>query len=376
MATRSRTNRSPRRVRYAVVGLGYIAQSAMIPAFAHARKNSELVALVSDDRTKLRTLGRRHGVRRLVDYEGFGELASSGEIDAVYIALPNHLHHAYTTGAAEAGLHVLCEKPMALTVRECEDMIDTCRQRNVKLMLSYRLHFEPANLRALAIAKSKRLGQLRAFHSVFANRVKAPDIRLEREDGGGTLFDIGIYCINAARALFRAEPTEVVATAVSPKGSRFSEVDEMTGATMHFPGDRLATFFTSFSTQDRAAYELLGTKGTLTLENAFGIADAKTLRVRGERGEKSQKFRPVDQFAPLLLHFSECILRNRAPQPGGDEGLADVRVIDALLRSVERREPVKLEERKTPPRPEPEKAERVPPIQEPELVHASSPEKE
>jgi glucose-fructose oxidoreductase len=362
-------------VRYAVVGLGYIAQSAMIPAFAHARKNSELTALVSDDPTKLRTLGRRHGVKRIVDYDHFQELCASGDIDAVYVALPNHLHHTYATRAAESGIHVLCEKPMALTVAECEDMIGAAEKHRVKLMLSYRLHFEPANLRALAIAKSGRLGEVRAFHGIFANRVRPPDIRLEREDGGGTLFDIGIYCINAARMLFRSEPVEVLAQAVRPKEGPFSEVDEMTGATMRFPGDRLATFFTSFSTQDRAAYDLLGTKGTLSLESAFGIGDAKTLKIKTDRGEKTQKFRPVDQFAPLLLHFSDCVLNDRTPAPGGAEGLADVRVIDALLRSAERRRPVELDETRSPRRPDPANAEHVPPIQEPELVHVAPPEK-
>ena len=149
----------------------------------------------------------------------------------------------------------------------------------------------------------------------------------------------------------------------------------MTGATMRFAGDRLATFFTSFSTQDRAAFDLLGTKGTLWFENAYGIGDAKTLKVKTGRGEKTEKFRPVDQFAPLLLEFSECILYNRTPAPGGAEGLADVRVIDALLRSAETRAPVKLDERHPPRRPDPANAEHVPPIHEPELVHAQPPEK-
>ncbi len=371
-----RVTRSNRRVRYAVVGLGYIAQSAMIPAFAHARRNSELTALVSDDPAKLRTLGRRLGIHRLAHYDDFQELCASGEIDAVYIALPNHLHPTYATRAAEAGVHVLCEKPLALTVDECEDMIHTAEKNRVKLMLSYRLHFEPANLRALAISKGSRLGEVRAFHAVFANKVKPPDIRLEKENGGGTLFDIGIYCINAARMLFRAEPVEVMAHAVSPPESDFSEVDEMTGAVMRFPGDRLATFFTSFATQDRAMYELLGTKGSLRLDQAFGIGDAKALMIKTDRGEKTERFRPVDQFAPLLLQFSDCILKNRAPTPGGIEGLADVRVIDALLRSVESGGPVKLDELRVSRRPDPKQVERVPPIETPELVHASPPEKE
>src|SRR5689334_20749471 len=138
--TRKRILRTPNsKVRYAVVGLGWIAQSAVLPGFAHARGNSELAALVSDDPVKLRRLGRKYGVTRLVDYAGFDALLASGEIDAVYLALPNHLHQPYTLRAAASGVHVLCEKPMALDEEECEDMIRACDRFDVRLMVAYRL---------------------------------------------------------------------------------------------------------------------------------------------------------------------------------------------------------------------------------------------
>src|SRR3981189_570104 len=142
--TRTRGTRTGRNktVRYAVVGLGHIAQAAVLPAFLHAQRNSRLGALVSGERKKLNALGRRYGVKRLCGYDGVDELFGSGEIDAVYIALPNNMHKEFTVRAARAGLHVLCEKPMAVTVRECEQMIRATTQANVKLMIPYRLHFE------------------------------------------------------------------------------------------------------------------------------------------------------------------------------------------------------------------------------------------
>src|SRR5919112_377045 len=188
-----RTNISRRKtVRYAVIGLGHIAQGAVLPAFKHARRNSVLTALVSDEPKKLEKLGRRYGVKHLCQYEALDELFASGAIDAVYIALPNSMHKDFTIRAARAGLHVLCEKPMSVTARECEQMMRATREAKVKLMVAYRLHFERANLEAAELARGGKLGELRFFSSDFSMQVSEDNIRLERERGGGPLYDIGI----------------------------------------------------------------------------------------------------------------------------------------------------------------------------------------
>ena len=131
-------------IRYAVVGLGHIAQVAVLPAFRHAQRNSRLVALVSDDAAKRRKVGKKYRVERTYSYDDY-EACLEG-VDAVYIALPNSLHAEYTVRAARAGVHVLCEKPMAVTAAECEAMIDACGEQRVKLMIAYRLHFEEVTL--------------------------------------------------------------------------------------------------------------------------------------------------------------------------------------------------------------------------------------
>src|SRR4051794_28243950 len=165
-----------KRVRYAVVGAGHIAQAVVLPAFEHTG-DSELKAIVSSDPEKRDELGNRYHVRTY-SYEQYDECLRSGEIDAVYIALPDTMHCEYTVRAARAHVHVLCEKPMAPTERECVEMIEAARHNNVKLMIAYRLHFEAANLDAIGLAQSGRLGELRAFESVNAQNVAEGNIRL------------------------------------------------------------------------------------------------------------------------------------------------------------------------------------------------------
>jgi predicted dehydrogenase len=183
---------SKRKIRYAVVGQGYISQIAVLPAFAHARRNSELAALISDDPLKLKKLGRKYDVHRLYSYDQYDACLSSGEIDAVYIALPNNMHRDYTERAARAGVHILCEKPMAVTEEDCEAMIRAAGASHVKLMIAYRLHFEATNLKAVQIARNGKLGELRIFNSLFTMQVEKDNIRLKKGLGGGTLYDIGI----------------------------------------------------------------------------------------------------------------------------------------------------------------------------------------
>jgi predicted dehydrogenase len=362
-----------KKVRYAVVGLGHIAQAAVLPAFAHASKNSELVALVSGDEMKRRRLSRRYDVPYTFSYDDYEKCLKSGEVDAVYIALPNSMHCEYTVGAARAGVHVLCEKPMAVTERECEEMIRETEQHQVKLMIAYRLHFEEANLKAVELVQSGKLGEPRLFNSVFSFQVKEGDIRLEQEKGGGTLYDIGIYCINAVRYVFRQEPVEVCAFTVKGTERRFKEVDEMTSALLRFPDERLAAFTSSFGVSDVSFYEVVGTKGSLRVEPAYEYQGElrHTLTLSGK--EQQRTFAARDQFAPELLYFSDCILKDREPEPNGTEGLHDVRIIEALYRSARRGKSVRLKPIRRTRRPTLAQQIRRPPVEEPALVHARAP---
>ena len=364
-----------KRIRYAVIGLGHIAQVAILPAFQHATSNSELVALASSDETKLRRLGKRYGVSRLYTYDRYDELLSSGDVDAVYIALPNHQHADFTVRAAKHGAHILCEKPLALTERECLAMIRAAEANDVKLMTAYRLHFERTNLEAIETVQSGKIGEPRLFNSLFCMDVKEGDIRLRSETGGGTLYDIGVYCINAARYLFRDEPTGVLAMRASRDEKRFAETEEMTGGLLRFPGDRLATFICNFGTSFVARYQIVGTKGNLALDPAYEYAmELKRHLTIGER-TTVKSYAQRDQFAPELLYFSECILKNRQPEPSGWEGLADIRIVNALYRSAKSGKAMSIDPVSKSTRPTMKQEIHRPAVRKPKLVKTKSPSK-
>jgi predicted dehydrogenase len=327
-------NNKSRKISYAVVGLGAFAQSDALPAFADA-ENSELVALVSGDASKQGELAQKYGVRHTYSYEEYDDLLKSGNIDAVYLAVPNHLHCDYTVRAAKAGIHVLCEKPMAVTVAECQTMIAAARDNQIKLMIAYRLHLEPANLHAIEVVQSGQLGEPRIFNSLFTQQNYEGDIRLKKEIGGGTLDDIGIYCINAARYIFQSEPIAVFATSASNGEQRFREVAEMTSVIMRFPDDRLATFTCSFGAQRIQTYQVAGTKGDLRVELAYSTQGPikHILNIDGKTQERS--FEPHNQVVAEFVYFSDCILNNKEPESSGTEGLTDMRIIQALYKSIE-----------------------------------------
>ncbi len=362
------------KVRYAVIGLGHIAQVAVLPAFAHA-ENSTLSALVSDDPEKLEKLGRKYRVKARYSYAEYEDCLGSGLVDAVYIALPNHLHREYTERAARAGVHVLCEKPLAVTEEDCLSMIRVAEENQVKLMVAYRLHFEEANLKAIDLVQGGRLGDPRLFDSVFTMTVKKGDIRLNpREQGGGPLYDIGIYCINAVRNLYGAEPMEVVAFSANNGDPRFLQCEETTSAILRFPGrERLAVFSCSFGAADVSSYRVVGTKGDLVMEPAYEYAEGLKQRVTVDGRTRERTFPKRDQFAPELISFSDCILTGNAPEPSGWEGLADVRVIRALYRSADSGQPVTLEPFSREDRPSLEQELRRPPVRKPELVNTEAP---
>ncbi len=323
-----------RPLRFAVVGLGHIAQAAVLPAFRHARGFAELTALVSDSKTKLRKLGQRYKVKHLSSYGDSRDLFTSGEIDAVYLALPNSMHAAWTIRAAEAGLHVLCEKPLAVTVSDCERMIDACERNNVLLMTAYRLHFERCNLEVADLVRKKRIGEARWFDSQFSMQVKEDNIRIDRELGGGPEYDIGIYCINAARYVFAAEPTQVFATATNSGDKRFREVPETVHVLMKFPGNRLANITCSFGAADRSRYQVVGTKGSIVCEPAYEYAEGLGYELTVGEKKKRKKFAKSDQFAPELIHFAKSVRAGRKVEPSGKEGLIDIAIIEAIHRSI------------------------------------------
>ena len=321
-------------LRFAVIGLGHIAQAAVLPAFRHARPHVALTALVSGTPAKLAKLRTRYRLNHLVSYADADKLFDSGAIDAVYIATPNTEHADWAVRAAEAGLHVLCEKPLATTVADCERMIEACQRNNVRLMTAYRLHFERCTLEVADIVRKKRIGEPRYFNSQFSMQVKAGNIRTSSELGGGPEWDIGIYCQNAARSVFAAEPTRVWATASDSADPRFAEIPETVHVILKFPGERIANFICSFGAADRSRYEVVGTRGSIVVEPAYEYAEGLGYELTVGEKKKKKKFAKSDQFAPELVYFAQCVRAHRTPEPSGKEGLIDVALIEAIHQSL------------------------------------------
>ncbi|HTQ03758.1 MAG TPA: Gfo/Idh/MocA family oxidoreductase [Polyangiaceae bacterium] len=325
-----------RSIRYAVVGAGNIAQVAVLPAFAHAQ-NSELVAVVSGDAEKRRALRERYGLELVGDYADFETVLEEGRVDAVYVATPNALHKEFVLRAAACGVHVLCEKPLAPTAADCRAMADACAERDVKLMVAYRLHFEAATLEALEIARSGQLGALRLFSSFFTQVVRPDDIRHDPELGGGAMADLGVYCVNAARSLFGAEPLRVVSASVNRLGT-----DDSTVAVLEFPHECLAMFSVGNSTARVSSYRIAGTEGDLRVEPAYDYSTERVHHLTVGGRTRRTVFKKADQFAPELAYFSDCILYDREPEPSVEEAWCDVRVIEAVLESAKTHSAVEL----------------------------------
>jgi predicted dehydrogenase len=370
--SRRLTSTKTKKIRYAVVGSGHIAQVAVLPAFARA-SNSELAAIVSGDAAKRRRIGKKYKLEHVYSYDEYDRALSV--VDAVYIALPNHLHSEYAVRAANAGVHVLCEKPMAVTEEECLSMIEAADTNDVKLMIAYRLHFEEGNLEAVRLAQKGKLGNLRIFDSAFGQQVVADNIRVTQpvEKGGGPVYDMGVYCINAARYLFGAEPTSLMAFSANNGEKRFQESDEMTSVVMRFPDERLATFTCSFGAADVSRYTLIGTKGLLTAEPAYDYSMGLKHKITIGDKMKTKSFPKRDQFAAELIYFSDCVLRNREPEPSGLEGLADVRIIRTIYESARTGRTVELPGLPAKRRPTMRQEIRRPAHRKPDTVKTESP---
>jgi glucose-fructose oxidoreductase len=254
-------------------------------------------------------------------------------------------------------------------------MIRACEHRQVKLMIAYRLHFESANLVAVELARGGDIGEPRLFSSVFSMQVRGGNVRTQPRRGAGPLYDIGIYCLNAARYLFRTEPIEVLAVKLAGRDPRFAAVDEAFAVTLRFPLDRVAQFTCSFGAYDRAHYQVVGTEGFLTLDNAYEYAAEMTLYVEGKHGKKTRTFAKRDQIAAEIEYFARCIRDDVEPEPSGWEGLADVRILQAIQQSARFGRAVPIDPVARPHRPDLGQEIRMPPHEVPSLVDVEQPSK-
>ena len=328
---------SAKKTGYAVIGLGRIAGHFM-PG-ARNTTNSQITALVSGHRDKADRIAAEYGIpsSSIYNYENFDEIAHNPAVDAVYVALPNSMHAEYTIRAAKAGKHVLCEKPMSTNVAHAEAMIAACKAANVKLMIAYRCHYEPTNLRAVKLIRDGALGQVQAIESSFGFNMGPNEWRTNKKlAGGGPLFDVGIYCLNACRYLTGEEPEHIAAFASTiDHDGRFSEVEENVSWTMKFPSGIVASCNTTYGAPMEGYYRVHGAKGWLEVDQAF-VYEGLRLRAdfSGTQLDEPNPARDPSQFQAEAEHFSHCVQNNLEPQSPGEEGLRDMGYITQIYRSA------------------------------------------
>jgi predicted dehydrogenase len=337
------------RTGYAVVGLGDLAIKEILPAFG-ASKYSKVVALVSGDRAKAGKIAAQYGIKdsSIYSYETYDQLAQNPEVQVIYIVLPNSMHTEFVLRGAKAGKHILCEKPMATSAKDCERMIAACEAAKVKLMIAYRQQYEPMNRAIVKMVKEGKLGTLRSY--VASNSQNQGDPSQWRQKlamaGGGCLPDVGIYCLNAARFLSDQEPTELWGTTVQPKDDpRFAEVEMTCSFTAKFPSGFVATCSTGYGAHRSQFLRLEGDKAWAELSPAFGYGGLK-LRVGKLEDEQGVTIEPMveskDQFALEMDHMSLCVQQNLQLHTPGEEGLQDQHLTDAIYKSAKTGSAVKV----------------------------------
>jgi predicted dehydrogenase len=334
-ATRVRAAQRP--IGYAIVGLGSYATRQIMPNFAgcdHAR----LVALVSGTPEKLQRYGEQYNIPAThhYSYADYDRIRNNPDIDVVYVVLPNSMHAEYSIRAAQAGKHVMCEKPMAISVAECQAMIGASRKASKLLMIGYRSRFEPYNRLAIDLARRDHVGPTRIITSEHGFPIKPNQWRLDRPlSGGGSLMDIGIYSLNATRYLSGEEPVSVSAIEATDRSDpRFRTVEDRISFLLRFPSGIEATCVSSYSSAHNA-YRVVGTQGWIDMEPATPY-EGHAMRIRKD-GVVSPRVLPApskNQFAGQLDHLAECIMNGTTPIVPGEEGLADLRVIEAIYRSA------------------------------------------
>jgi predicted dehydrogenase len=330
-----------KRLKWAVVGLGSFAVGQMMPGFV-ASTHARMTAFVSGSPDKARDLGARYGVSKFYDYSNFDRIADDKDIDCVYIALPVALHAEYAIRALKAGKHVLCEKPMASTVAECEAMIAAAKAANRQLGIAYRVHFEPNNADTIKRLRAGEIGDLRYF-SGEAGFVVNPDYpphkwRLQKAlAGGGSMYDIGIYALNAALWAVDEAPVSVTAVYSTPANDpRFKEVEGGVEWRLRFPSGISAQGASSYCWTYATRQRFFGTEGSINMDPASDYSQINTVMQHADLTPTVIRAgSPTVQFSAQIDAFCTAAAANQPHLTSGEMGLRDIRLIQAIYQSAD-----------------------------------------
>ena len=329
------------RLGVAIVGLGNLAVAQIIPAFGES-KYCKLAAVVSGTPDKAREIAAQHGIpdQSVYSYAAYDTIRDNPDVDIIYVVLPNALHAEYTVRGAQAGKHVLCEKPMATSAKECQQMIDACKKAGKKLMIAYRIQYEPNNRYMRGLVQSQKYGVVKIIEALNGQAQGDPgQWRLKKAlAGGGALPDVGLYCLNTTRFLTGEEPLEVMASLYSTPGDlRFREVEESMTWQMRFPSGILSNNATSYGFHETRRYRVNAGSGWFGMDPAFSYEGLRP-ELSYADGKIEHRETPMlgqkNQFALELDHMAECVMQNKTPYTPGEEGLQDQRIMEAIYQSA------------------------------------------
>lgn len=322
---------------FAVVGLGSIAQGSVLPCFAHCKK-AKLAALVGRDKQTAARLARKFNASAHYRSDEYAACLANPEISAVYIATPNREHERLTIQAADAGKHVLCEKPLAATVEQSARMVEACRRNGVKLMTAYRKYFEPSARYLKQLIQKGHLGRIDVIHTAFSE-LHLPGFSLPwlldpKVAGGGPLMDLGVYCVNTTRWLVEEDPVEVTAQTWVHDAVRFRNLEEGISFRLRFPSGLIVQGSSSYGAVMSSLIFVQGTKGWASLTPAFPFDEDR--RLTGKIGKRwfERKFKVTDEFAPEVDAFASAIQNERAVEGDGVQGHRDMIILHAIYEAA------------------------------------------
>ncbi|HOX81485.1 MAG TPA: Gfo/Idh/MocA family oxidoreductase [Chryseolinea sp.] len=315
----------------ALVGLGYYAEFKLATALQETT-NCYLAGIVTGTPAKKEKWKQQFNIpeENCYTYETFDSIINNKSIDIVYVVLPNSMHHEYVIRAAKAGKHVITEKPMGMSAKECQEMIAACKKANVKLSVGYRLHFEPYNLEAARVGQKQEFGKVKVVETSMGFKIGDPtQWRLKKAlAGGGAMMDVGIYAIQGARYSTGEEPVSVTAQEFKTDPVKFKEVDETILWQMEFPSGIVSNCMTSYATHMERLF-ISAESGWLELRPAFGYGP-----LAGKTSKGVLDFPQVNHQAKQMEDFAKCVAENRESSVSGEEGLKDAKVIEAIYKAI------------------------------------------
>lgn len=340
-STRARAQASQRKVGFAICGLGGLSEHEIAPAFQNS-KHCRLTGLVTGSPDKVGAWRTKYSIpeRSVYTYDTISAMADNPDIDVVYVVTPNALHADHSIAAAKAGKHVICEKPLEVSVERCQQMIDACRAADRLLATAYRCQFDPLHLECMRLAREESFGRVEIIEAGFGINLGDNDQwRLKHAlSGGGALMDVGIYALQATRYLTGEEPMLVTATETKTDPVKFREVDESMVWTAKFPSGAIAHCSTSYKIPGIQRVRASAQRGWFEMDPAFNF--------KGNRGRRSDgkemRFAEIDLMAAQLDDFAECVRANKPSKVSGEEGLRDVRIMLAIYEAARKGRAVSL----------------------------------